>query len=542
MDTQQIFSGRTETLSLLKKRVMDLKEGYRQNVALLGPRYVGKSSVLEHFISNLDDEEILVIYLDLEQKDFHYFYSKFITSLLYNFAKIKKLPLQEDLNLLLETTKPLIPQTVEVIKKIRQDFTENKIAEAYLGLLTLPEVFTNEAEKFCVLILDEFQNLEDFPLKNVFQNLGNKIMTQKRCLYVISSSYQNLAKKILAEKLSLLFGNFEMSFLEPFDLQNSQAFIEHNLKSIKVGAQLRNFLTDFTGGHPLSLNLICQELINLSAIHKQNEIFMPLMAQAIENTIFEKWGVLSRHFELIINEICQGRGNRGPAVILMALSNGKHKIVELLEEVKTGKNQLTQKLNRLLDTGVIVKNENFYYFKDKLFKYWIKYVYQKRMRDIELSPDKQRKQFKEEFNRCFENFNHTARKDFSLRIMELLHCFDNEAFQLNGRTYKLPVFRELELLKFKNQNGGSFDVIKASSDGEAWFIVPKKDNLAEHDVQLVLSESKSIARNFKRCLIISLSDLDENTRLKALQERCWIWNEGELNALLNLFDKPYILK
>ena len=541
-DCEQNFFGRQKILDLLKRRVIDLKDGYRQNVALLGNQYVGKTSILSKFLSDMEDEEITSIYLDCGHKDFHYFFHKFTGSLLYNFSKNKQLPLHEDLDLLLESTQKLIPQSVQVVKKIRTDLSNGKFLDSFLGLLALPEIFTNETGKFCVLVLDEFQNLEEFPIANIFRYLGKKIMTQKRCFYIVLSSFPGIAKKILSEKLSLLFGNFEVVAVEPFDLSSSQEFIDYNLKEIKIGAQLRNFLTDFTGGHPLYLNLICQEMVSLSAIHKQSEIYLPLLSQSIENSLFNRWGVISRHFELVVNELCSAKGNRHVSLILISLSNGKNKIEELSKDMGIKKSLVLQKINRLLELGIVVKNGNFHYFKDKLFKYWIKYVYQKRVKDVELAPDKQKKQFKEELNRSVENFKMSSRKDFPSRIVELFSCFDNEAFDLNGRRYKMPFFKEIVPFKLKNENGNYFDVIKALTDDAVWFIVLKKDNFGENDVHTISLESRKIGQKPERCLIISLVDLDENTRLRAFQERFWIWNETELNTLLTLFDKPYILR
>ncbi len=537
---EQSFFGRTEILSLFKKRVSDLKEGCRQNIAIVGNPYVGKSALLEHFVSNFDDEDVTLIYLDLEHKDFDYFVSKFIGSLLYNFSRNKELPLYEDLNLLIETAKPVIPQTIEVVKKIRLDFSQGKINEAFLGLLLLPEIFTNETGKFCVLILDEFQNLEEFSLTDAFQELGKKIMTQKRCLYFVSSSFPSVAQKILSEKLSLLFGNFEIVQLDGFDLKTSYEFIESSFKEIKIGSQLKNLLADFTGGQPLYLNLICQEIVNLTAVHQQSEVYMPIVCQAVENTIFARWGVLSRHFELVMNNLCAGKGNQLMPALLMSLADGKQKISEL-QEGAVKKTHLLQRLNRLMELGIVVKNGQLYFLKDKLFKYWVKYVYQRRRKNIELAPDRQRKQFKEEFNRTIENFKVTSRKDFPSRIMELLYCFDNESFDLNGRTYKLPLFRELVPVKIKNENGNFFDIIKAFTVDSCWYIV-LKDNFAENDVNALLAELKTNGARPERCLIISLAGMDENTRLKALQERFWIWNEQEINTLLTLFDKSFIIR
>ena len=58
---QEQFYGRKETLELLKRRVLDLKEGYRQNIAFLGDRHIGKSSLLMKFIADMDEENIIQI-------------------------------------------------------------------------------------------------------------------------------------------------------------------------------------------------------------------------------------------------------------------------------------------------------------------------------------------------------------------------------------------------------------------------------------------------------------------------------------------------
>ncbi len=541
VESEKIFFGREKTLATLKRRVIDLKEGYRQNVALLGSRYIGKSALLHHFMDNLDDRDITVIYLDLENKDFKYFVDKFIGSLLYNFSKNLNLVLFEDINVLIENTRQYIPHTVAVIEKIRSDFLKNKLTECYLGLLALPEIFTNETGKYCVLIIDEFQAMDEFEMPNLFHDLGNKIMTQKRCFYILSSSYRIVAESIISQRLSLLFGNFETIEIDVFDNETSHEFIAYNLGTRKIGLHLANFLIDFCAGHPLYLNLLCQEFKNLGAAHNQTEIYVPLLSQAVENTIFDRWGVLSRHFELITNELASGKGNKLTTMILMALADENHKIADIIDHIDVKRTQVSQKLSRLMEMGFVVKNGNYYFLKDKLFKYWIKFVYQKRFKDIELAPDKLRKQFKEEFNRLVEDFYVCTRKDLSSRIIELLYCFDNEAFQLNGRKYKLPVFKRIEPFKLDVNSGRAFDVIEAQTKNASWYIFMKKDVFFENDINLIANTVKENKKKLERCLIISLSDLEENARLKALQERFWIWNQGELNALLTLFDKPYIV-
>lgn len=541
LDIEHNFFGRQDILDLLKRRVADLKDGYRQNIALLGNPYCGKSAILKHFAQNLDDHSLNIIYLDLEDKDFSYFLRQFVTSLLYRYCKNHGLAVHERLDLLKEAAWARIPQTIQVISRIEEDFQKGKLAAAYLGLLMLPEIFTNETQQFCLLIIDEFQIFDQFDIPNIYQELGKKIMTQKRCFYILASSHPVLARRILSEKLSLLFGNFEMINVGPFDAVTSQKFIEHNLGDIKMGATLRGFLTDFTGGHPLYLNLICREINHLCALHSQAEAYVPVVSHAVENTLFDRWGIISRHFELLINDLCRGRGNQAYSGILISLANGQHKSAQMAGDVNARRPQLTQKLNRLQDMGVIVRNGSFYYFRDKLFKYWVKFIYQRRLKDINLSPDQRRQDYKDEFQACVEAFKVNFRKDFSARVRELFSCFDNESLQLNGRKYKLPLFREVVSFKIENSQGQVYDALKASALDHDWFVILKKDSFRENEVTAILQESRKMTRKPSRCLLISLGEIDDHARLKAIQEKFWIWHERELNTLLNLYDKPYIV-
>ncbi|MBP6343596.1 MAG: hypothetical protein KA403_06670 [Candidatus Omnitrophica bacterium] len=537
-----LFFGRKPILELLSRRMKDLKEGYRQNLALLGSKYIGKSTILQKFISEIDDPDTVAIYLNFENRDFDYFVSKLIKSILFNFANSKNMPSQEEIKVLMEITRPSIPQTVEVIEKILHAVKTKHYTDAYKDLIALPETFNNEAGKRCVIVLDEFHVLEDFPIDEVFQEMSNTIMTQKKCLYVIASSYPEIANRILAEKLTLLFGNFEIVTVGNFDGVTSQDFIEKFMDNMRVGSHLRNFLADFTGGHPLYLNLICQELIHLGAVHKQSEVYLPLITQAIEDIVFNPWGALSRHFDLAVSELCQGKGNRQMVSLLIALANGKSRPKDLLEALGQKQTYITQKLTRLVELDIMERNGTIYQFKDKLFRYWIKYVLQKRLMEIDLDPGRQQKSFREELNRSVAEFQATSRKDLSTRMSELFHCFDNESLSLNGRRYKLPVFSQITAVKLRSIAGTFIDAIQGQCEEGTWLVALRRDPFTEGDINALLSESKNMGSKPQRLVVVSLSNLDENARVRALQERMWVWNEQEINSLMHLYDKPYVVR
>ncbi len=541
-DSDYNFFGRRQILDVLNKRVRGLKDGYRQNLAFLGSRHVGKTALIKRFAFEFDDKEVIVLYLDLEARDFSYFVQQFCKGLLYHFLKNQNLPLQEDLKLLCESCRLSIPATIVEIELIQNLLKEGKNNEAYSLLLNLPEVFSSETKKFLVLVFDEFQNLENFLVTDVFVELGKRIMTQKNCLYITTSSNREQAKAIFSEKLSLLFGNFEIVDILPFDLATSQGLIDHNLEGIKIGLYLKNFLADFTGGYPLYINMICQELICLTAIHHQEEIYAPIITQAIENLVFNPWGVISRHFELMMSDLRKGKASLSFSSLLIALAEGKHRIADAAQYLNLKPAIVATRINSLLEVEVVEKNGNYYHIKDKLFRYWIKYVYQRRLKTIDLELGKSRKSFKEEINKGVNEFQMVTRKDLSLRIMDLLHKFDEEAFELGGRRYKLSSFKDIAQIKLRLGAGNFLDALLASSIEGQWLIVLKKDPVLEHDLSSLSEEIKKLSPRPGRCVLISLSGLDESAKVRALQEKWWIWNEEQVNTLMHLYDEPYLTR
>ncbi|MBF0511922.1 MAG: ATP-binding protein [Candidatus Omnitrophica bacterium] len=536
------FYGRRDVLDILKKRAMGLKEGYRQNVALLGDRYIGKTSLLYRLMSQMDDPDVLFVYLDLEGRDFNYFCIQFIKSLLYNYLKKKSLPLHEDLKLLCQESRSSIPRTVFLVDALEALRAQGKTFEAYHMLLSLPEIFSQETGKSLVLIFDEFSALENFQIPEVFAELGKRIMTQKNCLYIVASSLRAKAEGILAEKLSLLFGNFEVLVLDSFSFSEAQGLIDHNLNGVKIGLHLKNFIADFCFGHLLYMNILCQVLIYLSGVYAQQEIYAPLVTNAIENLIFNRWGIISRHFELGIHELTISKSASLTMSILGALAQGKHKIGELVEGLQVKSSQVVLRMSALQDANIVERNGNYYHIKDKLFSYWIKYVYKRRTQVIDVEQGLPRKQFKEELGRALNDFSVVARRDLSVRVSDLMHKFDNESFVLCGRRYKLNAFRDIKILKLRIGTGNFFDAISADSPEGGWLVVLKKDPVQERDLNGILDEIKKLEPKPLRCVILSLNGLDENARVRALQEKLWVWDENQLNCLMHLFDEPIIVR
>jgi len=541
LDIEKNFFGRHDILSLLKKRVIDLKDGYRQNVAFLGPQFIGKTSILQKFICDLEDKDLVTVYVNFERKDLNYLFTNFVGSILYHFSKNQGLEPHQDINLLMESTRGRLPQTVAVIKHIQTLLEKRRMAEAYQELISLLETFSIESNKFCLVVFDEFHFLQDFDIPDVFQELGKRIMTQKRCLYVMASSWQHLARKILSEKLSLLFGHFEVIDVEPFALKTSQDFITHSLKDIQIKDPLKNFLVDFTGGHPFYLNILIGELVQLCQVHRQTEIFLPLLSQAIENTIFNRWGTLSRHFEILTESLTSLKDSHETSRLLIALADPKNKMEDLVITRGLKKAVVKQKIAQLIECDLADRNGHFYYLKDRLFRYWIKYILKQRLSFIGLDLRQEKELFRKELAHAIDDFHLSCQKDLSLRVIELLSCFHDETFSLHGRRYRLSPFQKFKSTKLRISPDCQLDIIKAYAAEGPWTIILNENNLSENDMSAFVNEIKKTGQKPQKQIIISLKSLESPVRLRALQEKMWIWNEGELNFLFNMYDQSYIV-
>ncbi len=534
------FYGREDILGLLKKRVLDFKDGYRQNIALLGERYIGKTSVLHKFLDSLEQRSIISVFVDLENLDIGQFCEKVASSLLYQFLKSRGQSPHEDLKLLLESAQDVTPDTVKSVRRIQAHLSHGRQADAYRDVIALPQVFSSETGLFCVLVLDEFHALDDWGIPDVYRDLGKTIMTQKQCLYIVSSSLPSVAEIILSEKLSLLFGNFEIRRVDPFSIRTCQEFIKAHLQGIQLGDSLRDFLIDFTGRRPLYLKLVCHELRTYCSLHGQTEVFVPVLTEAIKGVLFNHWGVLSRHFDLFMDALCL-KGNVMNARILLVLANGKQKAKDIAHLMNMKLSQISPRISRLIEVGYVVKNGKLFYIDDRLFRYWLKFVFYKRQQMIECSLERQMKEFETEFGQIVESFQVANKKDVQARIIELFNCFDDEAVQMNGRRYKLPVFDRMSSLKKLDGSPDSFAFIDAHTSSGNWCVFLTRRSVQEQEIANIAAHLKKRNRKLERCVLIALEDLDENVRVRALQERMWIWNESELNTLLNLYGQSYIV-
>ncbi len=528
--TKDNFFGRKSYLDILDKRITGLKDGYRQNIAIIGDELVGKTSIIFKFLDNFYDNRFIIIYLEIRPESLPSFARRFIGVLLYNFLINSGIEMQENLEFLINKSEKYIPKTVEKIRCILAALQKRKKNSIFIELLTLLEIINQETNKFCVVVFDEFHNLENMGIKNLYSDWSKLLILHKNTVYIITSSMKVKTKIILSKNLSLLFGNFQLITVEPFDIKTSGDYLNHRLGALNLNAGQKNFLVHFTGGNPFYLSLISKELLKTKTTG---------LADILEESLFMPTGILNQKFSNYLKRFLDIPYSQDYITMLYLISDGHNKLRDIAHILRKTRKELMPRINHLLELDTISRSGDFLKISDRVFGFWLRFVYQEKMQSLTFDSKNQKVLFRDRMEGMIQEFLTNAKKTIIERTIELLHLFEDDAIEMERKRLRLTHFREIKALEFDNQRLRE-GVIGRSHDN-LWIIAFKQGVLTEEDITEFSRECKKYRHKLQRKIIVALSDIDTNTRLKALEEKVWTWDLNNFNQILDLFSKPRII-
>jgi len=525
-----MYIQRRDYSDILEKRIRDLKLGYRQNIAIIGDELCGKTTLIHHILDNLYDNYIVPIYLEARPDNLDSFCRRFIGVMLYNFLSNSAIPLKEDLKFLVHKSSRYLPKTTEKIRIILAALAKRKKINIFTELLSLCDCLNQESGKFCVVIFDEFHNLETLQVKSLYSEWSKLLVTQKNTMFIITSSAKTKAKNILTKNLSLLFGNFETLTIEPFDIAASEEYLKQKLTGQTLNPGEKNFLVHFTGGCPFYLKVIAESLIASSGNN---------LAQIIENLLFDASGILNQRFSNYIKRFLDSPHNQDYLAVLNAIACGQNKQKELYNKLHKTKNETETRLNFLIEADAISRNADFLKINDRVFGFWLKFVFQEKSQSLTFNAKNQKDFFRKNIEKMIQDYLIDSQRPLIERIQEVLHMFENETLQLERKKIRLNRFREIKAIEF-NRTALKHGLIGRSGDC-VWIIAVKNDPLAENDISEFARECKKYQHKTQRKVIITLCDIDTNAHLRAMEEKIIMWDLDNLNQIFDYFLKPRVI-
>lgn len=532
------FFGRKKTLDLLTKRVDGLKDGYRQNIAILGPKLIGKSSLILHFFSNFNHPNIIPIYIDLSPNSFNYFIYKFLGALLYHYLKNRNIEINEELELLKASARETIPKTVEAICAIENNMKNSQADQAYQAILGLTNTFKQESGISCIVILDEFHLLNTYKIKKPFSAFAKEIMMQKDTMYIFISSQISLAKKILNYDLSLLFGNFEVITLKPFNYATCCKFLEKRFQNINLPQNHRDFLIAFSEGYPFYLDILSNKVVEKAKECNKLEVCRGLIGQAFNSLIYDSKGILNQYFSSFLSHNLNGADYANFMPILLSVTERGRQMKDISKTTKCQSKVALKQINYLMDKDLLSKTGVFYRIQDKMFRFWLKSVYRRKSLSLTADPVTESNDFSKEIEEGILNFSCESKRKTVERVIDLFRSFGNEIVMLQNKFFKFWHFEEVRPWPKTDLP----NCIIARYKKGYWICLVKNELVNEAEIHKLLDYCKKSKYKIGQTIIIAFNGLDLNMRLLALEKKIWIWSLSDLNLVLDLYGKQQIIK
>lgn len=537
-----LFFGREEVLETLKKRIDAHRDGYRQNLALIGEERLGKTSILQQYLHSAHDRRVIALYIDLTHQSLETFLHHFCHTLLFQI--LAGAHAGEDAiaathwDALLERSNSICPRTVAAIRSALASLQSGDLDKAYTAVLELPSCAYRETGRRCVVILDEFHRLGDFPVKQAFQVFGKRLMVQKDTQYILISSSVRLSREILAQKLALLFGHFERIDLGPFDFNTSDRFVQSHLEPAVMEASLRRFLVALTDGHPFYLNVLTQRLREETERQFAGQVTRSMVFSVFKRLLFDADGILNQCFVKRLSRWTDVRSAGSYRQMLLELAGGTNRMKDLAAKIGRSQAECSRQLASLVDDELVVKNGFLYSFNDQLFRFWVSSVF--RHRDLSLVVDAPSraslfiKDLEEELNR----FVAADALSDSERVRQLLSRFSGDRVECGSRPRQLPVLTKLQT----HEDCDRVTRMTGSGAHAQWEIRIFSKPVLESDVRRFAEETR-VRRGIRpKTLLVHVAEMDPNAKLMAKNLNIWTLGLKSLNLLLDLHHLPKLIR
>ena len=128
-----------------------------------------------------------------------------------------------------------------------------KLGDIHAPELTLEEIFRylEQADKPCVFAIDEFQQIAQYPEKNVEATLRSHIQKMSNCLFIYAGSNRHVLENMFNSAAKPFYNSAEQIYLDsiPKDVYNAFAYNQFSKAGRKILPESLSLVYDLFEGH-----------------------------------------------------------------------------------------------------------------------------------------------------------------------------------------------------------------------------------------------------------------------------------------------------
>lgn len=353
------FFGREEELQLVFDTLKNVPRGQKQDMVVLGPRRIGKSSLLYRLLDLLqDDADFVPVYIDVQQikpREMRPLFLKMLRSIQKGFQHKNLMGHLPDF----DTLKPQQPD--EDVAYL--DFSDD--------MQRLNETIQHNNLPRLVLMFDEVELLLDFGGRDTLDWFRSLIQSMPYCIFIVAGSDQLYA--MTQDYGSPFYNIFKSVELFPLTTAAARALLEKPMAQIgySIAPAQTNRILQATGNTPYFIQGIGHYLV-AEMIRQKRLVADDLLVSSV---ISESVTYLSAQFNYLWNIV-----SRTQQIILYGLmKTGRVQTInELMSQMPSImpsfalKQQLLEIFDDLEQRQILIQvSTNRYWFVIPLFANWI---------------------------------------------------------------------------------------------------------------------------------------------------------------------------
>ena len=248
-----------------------------------------------------------------------------------------------------------------------------KLGDIHSPELTLEEIFSylEQADKPCIFAIDEFQQIANYPEKNVEATLRTHIQKMNNCLFIYAGSNRHILENMFNSAAKPFYNSAEQIYLDCISKDIYTGFAEEQFKkaSRNITPEAVSMAYDLFAGHTYYVHNV---LHNAFAYIDPN---VTIDETAINQTLSDILEEKGRSFANVMNQLNMQQKETLIAIAKEGVASGVTSVAFVKKHALKSPSSVQYAINALLDKQILTyQNEQrtkTYSVSDRFMEMWI---------------------------------------------------------------------------------------------------------------------------------------------------------------------------
>jgi hypothetical protein len=252
-----------------------------------------------------------------------------------------------------------------------------KLGDIHSPELTLEEIFSylEQADKPCIFAIDEFQQIANYPEKNVEATLRTHIQKMNNCLFIYAGSNRHILENMFNSAAKPFYNSAEQIYLECIskDVYTAFAEVQFANASRKISPEAASLAYDLFEGHTYYVHNV---LHNAFAYIEPDKTIDETDIYNILNDILEEKG---HTFDSVMNQLNYQQKETLVSIAKEGKASGVTSVAYVKKHALKSPSSVQYAISALLDKQLLtyqsVERTKVYSISDKFLEMWICRIY-----------------------------------------------------------------------------------------------------------------------------------------------------------------------